>query len=184
MHPKRHHFALAVLVLAGLSCKPPVPPTGAIFHPSGVRALHPADIQAGALALQEQTYIPVYSNIFWGEPDVVTELSVVVSIRNVDAHVPLILTTVDYYGSQGNLIRKYLDAPQRLDPMGTVELVIERRDTEGGAGANFLVDWGAESAIAEPVMESIMLGQIGTSGISFLSPGRRVTVLQPAQPFR
>jgi hypothetical protein len=172
--------------LAALGCQnqAPPPPSGAIFHPSGERALHPVEIATDALALREQTYVPVYSNIFWGEPHITTELSVVVSIRNVDAHVPLILTAVDYYGSQGKLIRKYLDAPHRLDAMATVEFVIERNDTEGGAGANFLVDWGAESAIAEPVMESIMLGQIGTLGISFSSPGRRVNVLQPPQPNR
>ncbi len=175
----------ALLLLAVVGCKTPEPaPSGAIFHPAGEQALHPADISPDALVLHEQTYVPVYSNIFWGESHVVTELSVVVSIRNVDTHVPLILTTVDYYGSRGKLIRQYLDAPKRLDPMATVEFVIERRDTEGGAGANFLVDWGAESAIAEPVMEAVMLGQIGTLGVSFLSPGRRVTVLQPTQPFR
>lgn len=108
-----------------------------------------------------------------------TELSATVSVRNADREKPLVLTHVDYFDSRGTLIRKYLDEPKELEPMGTVEWVIEVHDTEGGSGANFLVGWGAPGEIARPVMESIMLGQISSFSISFVSQGRPVEVVEP-----
>lgn len=47
-------------------------------------------------------------------------------------------------------------------------------DSRGGAGANFLVDWGAEQPISEPVVEAVMIGTASQQGISFISPGRVV----------
>jgi hypothetical protein len=121
----------------------------------------------------------VYSNIHWGGLDAITELSATVSIRNADAERSLVLVSVKYYDSLGKPIQEYLNGVMELDPMATVEFVIERPDTRGGSGANFLIDWGSPHSIAEPVTEAIMLGQIGNAGISFLSPGRPVHVIQP-----
>lgn len=77
---------------------------------------------------------------------------------NVDPQRPIALLSIAYYDSTGALVREYLDGPAELSPMGTADLVIERDDETGGAGANFLVEWGAGSAAYGPVMESIMLG--------------------------
>ena len=156
------------------------PPGDVIFHPAGQKALHATQLTASDLVVTGETYVPVYSNIYWGQSTSVTELSATVSVRNVDVTRPLILTHVDYYDSRGKLIRQYLDAPTELEPMGTVEWVIEVHDTEGGSGANFMVGWGAPGPIARPVMESIMLGQISSFAISFVSQGRPVEVVEPA----
>ncbi|MEZ5392359.1 MAG: DUF3124 domain-containing protein [Bryobacterales bacterium] len=147
----------------------------AIFHPAGQRALKPAGAQADALTVSGEVYVPIYSNVYWGRSGGVMEISATLSVRNVDARRPLVLTHVDYYDSRGKLIRKYLDAPVLLDPMGTVEWMIDVHDTEGGSGANFIVGWGAQGPIARPVMEAIMLA--GSRGISFVSQGRPVEVV-------
>jgi hypothetical protein len=62
--------------------------------------------------------------------------------------------------------------------MGSVEFVIQRSDSVGGPGANFLVRWHAAASVDEPLIEAIMLGQSGSAGISFGSRGR--TVSSPA----
>lgn len=169
-------LSLACVLLAGCESQEP---GAAIFHPAGGQALERVDLSRGELAVSGQVYIPVYSNVYWDNVETVTELSATVSIRNTDARRDLILTRVDYYGSRGQLIRGYLDGPVRVGPMGTVEWVIEEHDTEGGSGANFLVEWGAREPIARPVMEAIMLGQIAGRGISFASEGRPVEVVGP-----
>ena len=79
---------------------------------------------------------------------------------------------VRYYDSVGKHVRDYLDRPSTLPTMGSVEFVVQRSDTTGGPGANFLIRWHAAVAVDEPLVEAIMLGQSGDAGISFSSRGR------------
>jgi hypothetical protein len=123
--------------------------------------------------------VPVYSSIHWGELGTVTELSATLSIRNADVRQALALVSVTYYDSLGKVLHEYLDGVMELDPMATVEFVIARSDTRGGNGAHFVVHWGSPGPIAEPVMETIMLGQTGNAGISFVSQGRPIRILEP-----
>jgi len=167
-------FAAVLGALLATACTDQRVARTAQFHPAGQTALtettvDPVDIRVGG-----EFYIPIYSHIYWGQSTMQTDLSATLSIRNVDPVNPLILLKIDYYDSRGSKIREYLDAPAELAHMATVDFMIERADSAGGSGANFIVEWGARGPIAEPVMESVMLGQIGTAGISFLSPGRPV----------
>ena len=58
-----------------------------------------------------------------------------------------------------------------LGPLATGEFLVEKKDDSGGSGANFLVDWDAESAVPPPVAEAVMIGTSGQQGISFVRPG-------------
>lgn len=169
-------FVLLFVLLFLLACEAQEP-GAAIFHPAGGQALQKSDLKADDLHVGGEVYVPVYSEVYWHNTKTVTQLSATVSIRNTDAQRPLTLTHVDYYGSKGALIRRYLDGPVTLDPLSTVEWMIEEHDTEGGSGANFLVGWGAPGPVARPAMEAIMLGQISGRGISFVSQGRAVEVM-------
>lgn len=102
------------------------------------------------------------------------ELAVTVSVRNVSSRYPLVLESVCYYDSAGKEVRKYVSTPSELEPLATVEFVIQRRDTAGGPGANFLVRWAGSAEMDEPLIEAVMVGQTGTAGISFTSSGRVV----------
>ena len=165
---------LAALLL--YSCEDPGMTDRAQFYPVGRTALTRTVIDPAGppLAVRGEFYIPIYSHIYWGRSTRETDLSATLSIRNADHAKALILLKVDYYDSVGAKLREYLDAPAELAAMATVDFVIEVDDKVGGSGANFIVEWGAREPIAEPVMESVMLGQVGSRGISFLSPGRPV----------
>jgi hypothetical protein len=102
------------------------------------------------------------------------ELTATLSIRNVSAQHPLVLSYVRYYDSAGKKIRDYVSSPSRLQPLASVEFVIEKRDTTGGPGASFLVQWAGASGIDEPLIEAIMVGQSGNAGISFTGSGRNI----------
>jgi hypothetical protein len=122
-------------------------------------------------------YVPVYSTLYLGVAHSAStvDLGVTVSVRNVSALHPITLDWVRYYDSVGKQVRDYLDKASTLPPMGSVEFVIQRSDTVGGPGANFLVRWHAAASVDEPLVEAIMLGQSGNAGISFISRGRSLT---------
>ena len=46
-----------------------------------------------------------------------------------------------------------------------------------GTGANFVVDWAASGEIAEPVIEALMVGGIGSGHYAFTTQGRPVKVI-------
>ena len=79
---------------------------------------------------------------------------------------------VSYYDSKGGLLQQYLDKPMTIDPLGSTRFIVPESETKGGSGAKFLVEWEAETAVIEPIIESVMIGTKMQQGISFISTGR------------
>jgi hypothetical protein len=77
----------------------------------------------------------------------------------------------DYYDSKGDLHRHYLEKPILLAPLESVEFVVEDREMHGGAGANFIVDWGTNHPGMIPVIQAVMIGTADQQGISFVTEG-------------
>ena len=50
-------------------------------------------------------------------------------------------------------------------------------DVRGGTGANFVVDWAAAGEIAEPVVEALMVGGLGSGHYAFISQGRPIKMV-------
>jgi hypothetical protein len=50
--------------------------------------------------------------------------------------------------------------------------IVPESESKGGVGAKFLVEWEANQAVVEPVLESVMIGTKLQQGISFVSIGR------------
>ena len=65
-----------------------------------------------------------------------------------------------------------------LGPLETIEFLVERRDSSGGSGANFLVQWTAETEVDRPLIEAVMVGTAGTLGISFREAGIDVSPVE------
>ena len=126
------------------------------------------------LSAGQHLYVPVYSHIYTGDKERPFNLAVTLSVRNTDPGSALRLTTVDYYDTEGRLVRKYLDALRELGPLASIRYVVAERDVEGGSGANFLVRWEAAQPINAPVVESVMIGAQSGQGISFTSQAREI----------
>jgi hypothetical protein len=75
------------------------------------------------------------------------------------------------------MVESYLKAPIALKPFSTVEVFIPTTDVRGGTGANFAVDWAATSEIAEPAVEALMVGSIGSGHYAFISQGRPIKLV-------
>jgi hypothetical protein len=145
-------------------------------HSSASERLQP--VPAGPPASTDGTivYVPVYSSLYLGVStrQQTVDLAATVSVRNTSSLHPITLEWVRYYDSSGKQLRDYLEKPSALPPLGSVEFVIQRSDAAGGPGANFLIRWNGPADVDEPVMEAVMFGQSGNTGVSFTSRGQAV----------
>lgn len=141
--------------------------------PPAVRAQSGASTEGDGNQIVGQTiYVPVYSHIYTRDKSRVINLSATLSIRNTDAQNPISIASVRYYGTNGALVREYLNKAISLAPMASTDFVVAEDDTSGGAGANFIVEWSAGVEVTEPVVEAVMISTAQQQGISFVSAGR------------
>ena len=169
-------FAIAIVVfMSGLFLGSRLQTSDPV-QSSAAERLQPAATAFTAMTPGATVYVPVYSSLYLGLniKQRMVELAATISVRNVSASDPIVIEWVRYYDSRGKLVRHYLEQPSSLPPLGAVEFVIQRSDTAGGPGANFLVRWKGPAAVDEPLIEAVMLGQSGNAGISFTSAGRVV----------
>lgn len=116
--------------------------------------------------------MPAYSHIYSGNREQPFLLTVTLSIRNVDPRRYLTVTAVDYHETQGKLLKHCLEKPLTLKPLESFRYIIPEKDTSGGSGANFIVEWQAEQKSNPPIVETIMIGTQSQQGVSFTSRGQ------------
>lgn len=122
----------------------------------------------------QTVYVAAYSNVYSGPRKNPFQLATMLSIRNTDMSNAIRVTSIDYYNNDGRLVRRYLDRPQIIAPLGTTHIYLEEKDASGGFGANFIVRWNADKLINAPIIECLMIGATGGQGISFVSPGQEI----------
>jgi hypothetical protein len=122
-------------------------------------------------------YVPVYSSVSMTPGKVRADFSVTLSVHNASESQPLILKRISYFDTSGALVQTYLKEPVALKPFATIEVFVAVNDVRGGTGANFIVDWAATGEIAEPVVEALMVGGIGSGHYAFISQGRPIRLV-------
>ena len=120
------------------------------------------------------SYLSVYSEIYEMTEKTTHQLTATVSIRNTSLTDSVYITKADYFNTSGDLIRSYLSAPVFLKPLETIEIIIHKKDTSGGTGANFIFDWAAPKQEHEPLFEAVMVWTTGHQGISFVTQGKKL----------
>jgi hypothetical protein len=116
---------------------------------------------ANDLSTGQSLYLPIYSKIWHGDRVVEGKypidslLSALVSIRNTSLKSPIKIVSARYYNTEGKLLREYLDKPSKIVPMGTLELFVERKESEGGSGANFVIQWESLTPTNPPIVEAV-----------------------------
>lgn len=124
------------------------------------------------IVMGQTIYVPAYSYIYHYDRQETYNLTATLSIRNTDLTNPIIITSVRYNNSAGNLVRKYLERPTQLAALASTNFVVDSSDNSGGLGANFIVEWVAQTEVAQPIIEAIMIGSSLQQGISWISPGK------------
>lgn len=117
------------------------------------------------------SYLSVYSDIYDMNENTRNLLTATVSIRNINSHDTVFIKKADYFDTEGNLIRSYIEQPIFVKPLETLEIVIHRADESGGSGANFIFEWAKKNNSNEPHFEAVMIWTTGTQGISFTTTG-------------
>jgi hypothetical protein len=170
-----------VLLLAGCS----TPPATETKEGSGHVVLKALPDAANYVPkIRQLVYVPAYAGIYWGFDQQVAELAVTLSIRNVNTQDPIVVHSAKYFDSDGKQLRDFVTTPSELSPLATADFVIQRRDSSGGPGANFLVEWSASTDVDEPVVEAVMVGQHANAGISFSGVGRPLPKASAKLPTR
>lgn len=156
----------AVLLLAFTSCasQPNDAPMGEEI---------PAPENLKAIAAGEVVYVPAYARIHHLKlKDRTAALVTTLAIHNTDMKNPIVLRQVNYYTENGALLRTYTRRPRLLPPLATaIYYLAPEEGVKAGIGANAIVEWVAESPVARPLIESIMVSTDHTLGISFISQG-------------
>jgi hypothetical protein len=124
------------------------------------------------LVRSQTLYVPAYSHIYIRDAQQTMNLATTLSIRNASPHSSIVLSTLEYYDSDGERVRAYLDTARRLPPMASTYVVVEQDDLRGGVGANFIVRWHADEPVHPPIVETVMITTESTQGISFRSTAR------------
>lgn len=123
----------------------------------------------------QTVYVPIYSHIFLGGTErMPLNLSANLIIRNTDSVNLIHITEINYYNSEGELIKSYLNSPKELKPMASTYFLIQTSDKSGGWGANFIVEWKSAKKVTEPLFEAIHSGVMGTHSYSFASRGKAI----------
>ncbi len=136
---------------------------------------------AEELSSGQTLYLPVYSKIWHGDRVVQgtypidSLVSALISIRNTSLKTPIKIVSARYYNTEGKLLKEYLTKPGAISPMGTLELFVERKESEGGSGANFIIQWETSTPTNPPIVEAIHADiRSGQQGIVFTTTARPI----------
>lgn len=116
-------------------------------------------------------YLPIYSNVPYLEHGRSHDLSAFVAIHNTDLQHTMTITKVLFFDNDGKIVSSYLSKDSVLQPLGATNFFVPEKD-KSGTGANFIVEWVADTLINEPLIESVMLSLTSGQGLSFSSKGR------------
>ena len=143
------------------------------YQPPDLTKYEATDIPAGAEDLAREVYVPIYSHVYYnsGQPFM---LESTLGVRNVDLKRPIFVSSVDYFDTDGNRVKTFLDRTIKLGPLQTIEFLVPSRNSVGGSGANFVVRWFADKDVNTPLVEAVMVGSVGTQAISFRAVGREL----------
>ena len=98
--------------------------------------------------LKGQTiYVPAYSHVYHGDRQQPFQLAVTLSVRNTDLVHAITVVSVDYFDSDGKLLKHYLEKDLQLNGMASAEFIVKESDRTGGLGANFVVVWKSQEKV-------------------------------------
>ena len=130
-----------------------------------------------ALTVRGALYVPAYSRLSLAKGSHPIDLAVTLYVHNASDTKPLVVERIAYRDTAGALVQDYLSAPVAVRPFSTIEVFVPTSDVRGGTGASFVVGWAAAGPIAEPVVETLILGSSGSQSYSFVGQGHPIRIV-------
>jgi len=130
----------------------------------------------GVKLIKGQTlYVPCYTSFMSGSHagSHAFEAKPTIFIHNTDQNNPINIVRMDFYNTNGKLVEKYLQQPQKLNANSATRINVKELLTgEEGSGAHFIIQWQAPNKVVEPLVQTWFVGAVGTRGYSYTSPAR------------
>jgi len=124
------------------------------------------------LSKGQVVYVPVYSQVQFGDRRVPFHLAVTLVVRNTDLLHPIELLSAAYHDSTGQKLHEYVETPTSVGPLASLDFFLKESDVRGGPSPTFIVRWRSTDRVTPPMVEAIMIGTARQQGISFVSTGR------------
>ena len=168
-----YHMALVLVVfsLAASSCDETTKGKRPKISDFDNRA---AEIKPSDSLQYGSTYLSVYSQIYSFSENAIHDLTATVSFHNTRSSENIIITKADYFNTDGDIIKSYVNNPVYIRPLETLQIVIAEEDEDGGTGGNFIFDWAKAPETSEPLFEAVMISTVGQQGLSFTTTGKRI----------
>tara|TARA_R110002153_G_scaffold39181_2_gene112981 strand:- start:8298 stop:8819 length:522 start_codon:yes stop_codon:yes gene_type:complete len=133
-----------------------------------------ADLSQENSLVSGSTYLSTYAEIYKYSEDEYEALTATISIRNINKQGRVFIQNIEYFNTHGVRIKSYIAQSIYIEPMETLEIVINQLDTEGGTGANFVFDWSIKPGTNDPLFEGVMVSNSGNQGFAFVTHGRKI----------
>lgn len=146
-------------------------------NPKKIRPSHQysyVDLAADDVNYLETDYIPIYSDIYHIDGTKRFLLTATLSIRNTSLTENAYVFDARYNDSYGKELRRYLDKTILLKPLESIEYVVEHSEDEGGAGASFIIRWGADKGTGQLLIQAVMTGTSNQQGLSFMTEAKKI----------
>jgi len=166
-------FVLSLLAVIIISCRDGSKSINTLNPP---KDFDPGSLRSDMLPLKrisgQLLYLPVYSNVPYQIDTVMFDMSAFVAIHNTNLSSPIYLTKVLYFNKDGKIVDDFLESGNiRISPLATKNFYIPYED-KSGTGANFLIEWVADSLVNEPLVESVTLNVKPNNTVAVLSQGK------------
>jgi hypothetical protein len=134
-----------------------------------------SDVDRSQFGYKQTFYVPIYSDIYTDRDARKVLLSATLSVRNTTLKKSLYINKIDYYDTDGALVKSYLNKPIELPAMATLNYIVEKEEDKGGSGANFIIEVEGVDETVKPVIEAVMIGNFSNKGFAFSTEGTPVT---------
>lgn len=132
-------------------------------------------IDSSDLNYLQTEYVPVYSDIYHRDGTRRFILTTTISIRNTSLADSAYILKATYYDSYGKVLSEYIDSTILLTPLESIEFVVDENEKVGGAGANFIIDWGSRIYSDQIMIQTVNIGTEGQQGLSFTSDAKVIS---------
>ena len=133
-----------------------------------------SDVDHSQFGYRQTFYVPIYSDIYTDRDARKVLLSATLSVRNTTFKKSLYINKIDYYDTDGALVKSYLNKPIELPAMATLNYIVEKEEDKGGSGANFIIEVEGVDETVKPVIEAVMIGNFSNKGFAFSTEGTPV----------
>lgn len=140
-----------------------------------------AALAEGQPSSGQTVYVPIYSEVPYGDQTGMLLVRASVVVRNVDPSQPLTIESVAYHHTDGHRIAEYIETPLTRAPLAARAFDVRETDTKGGPAPAMLVRWRAAKAMNAPVIEGLMISTFEKTGVSFRTEGRVLTLPTPSR---